>query len=162
MIEGSRSLFLAGGISNCEDWQPLAVETLMGYDFPFYILNPRRKNFPMNNPSAAKEQIEWEHYYLQRATAILFWFPPQTLCPITLYELGAWSMVKDKKLFVGADQEYARLLDLQIQTRLARPEIKITSSLNDLCVQVTKWVDDIFPTKRRTRKDYPKKANQAD
>jgi hypothetical protein len=35
----------------------------------------------------------------------MFWFPCETLCPITLYELGAWTVLAPQtgtKLFVGA------------------------------------------------------------
>ncbi len=48
----------------------------------------------------------WEHDHLRRAKAIMFWFPSETLCPITLYELGAWTILARQtgtKLFVGAD-----------------------------------------------------------
>jgi len=50
------------------------------------------------------------------------------LCPITLYELGTWLMT-DKPLFVGVHPAYARRLDVEIQTRLVRPEVKIVYSL---------------------------------
>jgi hypothetical protein len=26
-----------------------------------YLFNPRRENFPINDPNASKEQIEWEY-----------------------------------------------------------------------------------------------------
>jgi hypothetical protein len=99
------SLFLSGGITGCQPWQRPIADRLM--DLPLTILNPRRANFPINDPDAAVEQIEWEHRHLRRATAVLFWSPPETLCPITLYELGAWSMTS-KPLFVGAHPKYQR------------------------------------------------------
>ena len=100
------------------------------------IINPRRANFDLDNVQLLEPQIEWEHQRLLQARAILFWFPAQTLCPITLYELGAWSMT-NKPLFVGTHPEYQRKYDVKIQTRLVRPEITIQDSLEKLVLQIT-------------------------
>ena len=72
---------------------------------------------------------------LQMADAILFWFCSETLQPITLYELGAWSM-SNKPLFVGVHPAYLRSLDVIVQTRLTRPEIHVVDSLQALAAQV--------------------------
>ena len=130
------SLFLAGGITACDDWQRRAAAALA--DLPLAILNPRRTNFPIHDPSAAATQIEWEHRHLRKAAALLFWFPSETLCPITLYELGACSM-STKPLFVGTHPEYQRRQDVVIQTRLARPEVEVVDSLDHLSRQVRSW-----------------------
>lgn len=132
----NNSLFLAGGITGCPEWQGKMVQLLSGTGLT--LLNPRRKNFPIGDPSAAGEQITWEHKALRDATAILFWFPCETLCPIVLYELGTWSM-KGKRLFVGVHPKYKRRLDVEIQTGLVRPEIKIVYTLNELAKQVKEW-----------------------
>jgi hypothetical protein len=131
-----RSLFLAGGITACGDWQRDISHALA--DLPFDVLNPRRANFPMDDPNAAEEQIRWEHRYIRRATAVLFWFPSETLCPITLYELGTCTMM-GKPLFVGTHPAYARRSDVIIQTRLARPEIVVVDSLDALLDQARSW-----------------------
>lgn len=128
-----KSFFLAGGITGCKNWQEEVVELLK--DLPIVLLNPRRKDFPINDPNAAKAQIEWECKHLRKASAILFWFPCETLCPIVLYELGSWSMT-DKKLFVGVHPEYKRRQDVEIQTGLTRPEIKIVYDLESLSRQI--------------------------
>jgi hypothetical protein len=130
------SLFLAGGITGCPDWQSQVVPLLA--EQPLTLLNPRRTNFPIHDPSASVQQIEWEHRHLHRASAILFWFPCETLCPITLYELGAWSMTS-KPLFVGTHSDYRRRLDVVVQTWLARPTIEVASSLEALADQVKEW-----------------------
>ena len=39
-------------------------------------------------------------------------------------------------IFVGMDKEYERKQDVVIQTKLARPEIKIVYSLEDLAQQI--------------------------
>ncbi|MBE9215348.1 nucleoside 2-deoxyribosyltransferase domain-containing protein [Plectonema cf. radiosum LEGE 06105] len=129
------AIFLGGGISNCPDWQSQMVEFLK--PSPWIILNPRRANFPIDNPDASKQQIAWEHRHLRLASSILFWFPQETICPITLYELGAWSMT-DKPLFIGVHPNYPRRQDVEIQTALVRHEINIVYSLEELAKQIFK------------------------
>ena len=105
----------------------------------FVLFNPRRENFPIGDPLAAPEQIKWEYDYLRMADAILFWFPCETICPIVLYELGAWSR-SDKPLFVGVHPDYRRRADVEIQTGLARPDVDIVYSLDALAAQVIEWL----------------------
>jgi len=130
---GSKFLFLAGGITGCPDWQQEMRQRLEGTDW--ILLNPRRADFPIGDPNAALEQITWEYEYLRRATAILFWFPCETICPIVLYELGAWSMTF-KPLYVGVHPNYSRRQDVEIQTKLERPDVVIVYSLDDLAAAV--------------------------
>ena len=130
------SIFLAGGITGCSDWQffmSVGLQCLTD----LVVFNPRRKNFVMKK-DAAREQIAWEYEYLRKATAISFWFPHETLCPIVLYELGAWSMT-DKKIFVGVDPGYQRKEDVEIQTSLVRPDVQICTSLDELVASIALW-----------------------
>ena len=92
----------------------------------------------MDDPSAAEVQIRWEFDHLRRASARLFWFPSATLCPIALFELGAWSMGREP-LFVGVDPLYARRADVETQLRLARPDVQVVYSTRDLAAQVRDW-----------------------
>jgi len=126
-------LFLAGGIQGCPDWQSDMVSLL--HDTSWVVLNPRRTNFPIHDPTAADAQIQWEYDHLRYADVILFWFPCETLCPIVLYELGAWSMTK-KPLYVGVHPDYQRRQDVEIQTRLSRPDVRIVYSLEALAQEV--------------------------
>ncbi|MCB0353192.1 MAG: nucleoside 2-deoxyribosyltransferase domain-containing protein [Bdellovibrionales bacterium] len=135
-IEIRNSLFIGGGISDCPDWQREMIELLS--DLPITAFNPRRPDFPMGDPAASLQQIDWEHRHLKLAEAILFWFPKETLCPITLYELGKWT-VSNKKLFIGVHPDYQRKIDVEIQTRLERPEVTVVNSLHDLAAQVQEW-----------------------
>ena len=128
-----KSLFIAGGITGCPDWQQDIVKLLSDTDIT--ILNPRRANFPIHIPGVELEQVTWEHQNLRRACAISFWFPKETICPIVLYELGAWS-VTDIPIFVGMHPEYQRRQNVEIQTGLVRPEVEIVYSLQELANQV--------------------------
>ena len=67
------AVFLAGGITGCEDWQSRARALLAPTGA--WILNPRRAHFPLDDPTAAPHQIDWEFRHLRRADVVLFWFP---------------------------------------------------------------------------------------
>lgn len=110
------SLFLAGGISGTDDWQATVTQSLR--QTPLALLNPRRRDYPWHDPLAAEEQIDWEFRHLRRASAVLFWFPPETLCPIALFELGGRTMAREQPLFVGHHPNYARRQDVAIQLKL--------------------------------------------
>lgn len=126
-----KTLFAAGGITGCPDWQAELYNHLQGFKEDWTFVNPRRPNFPMYDPSAAEEQIRWEYAALDKADAISFWFPKETLCPITLFELGKW-IRSDKPLFIGTHLGYKRLLDVYIQTKLERPSIVVVSTITEL------------------------------
>ena len=136
------SLFLAGGIgvgAVVPDWQSAFAARFA--DTHLCLLNPRRDDYPADDPNALRQQIEWEHRYLKAASAISFWFVAETLCPITLYELGAWANGCDeagrkKPIFVGAHPDYARRADLFVQLSLVRPEVEIVATLGELEAQV--------------------------
>lgn len=127
------SLFLAGGISDAENWQQQLLQLLPQGDYT--VLNPRRTLFSGDDPAAAVEQIEWEFRHIRRASVVAFWFPPQTLCPIALFELGACSAA-GAAIVVGTDANYARRDDVEVQLRLRRPEVAIAHCLLELAEQV--------------------------
>jgi hypothetical protein len=96
-------------------------------------------------------------------TPFLFRFPKETLCPITLYELGVWSSltkhepgrssVKDGQftpVMIGVDPDYARKDDVRIQTGLCRPEVPVVEALDDLVAAVGVWYDAEMQRRSRT------------
>lgn len=134
---GYPSLFLAGGITNCPDWQADATNGLA--PMPMIIINPLQENFPMGDPEAGLAQIVWEHHYLHFVDAILFWFPEETLCPIALFELGSW-LKTDKPLFIGCHPNYGRRFDVQVQVSLARRDQVVHDHLGDVLADVRHWI----------------------
>ncbi len=132
------AVFLAGGISGCGDWQAEAVAALDDVAHGV-LVNPRREQFDLADGRAARAQIQWEHERLRAVDAILFWFPDATLCPIALYELGAWSMTRTP-LFVGTAPEYARRTDVIEQTALARPDVVVRKALGDVVDDLRRWL----------------------
>lgn len=129
------TVFMAGGITNCPDWQQELRELLQ--DVPNgTLVNPRRKDFPIHDPNAAKEQIAWEHRWLGKADYISFWFCKETLCPIVLFELGT-AMFRGKPVIVGVEPGYEREPDVRIQTRLYMPTNRaIVTSLRGLANEI--------------------------
>ena len=133
------SLFLAGGITNCPDWQSAMIEELRCQSVcaDLTIYNPRRTDFDIKNPRASEEQICWEFAKLRDADIVSFWFAPGSVNPIVFYELGMWGNSREgRPMCVGCDHEFTRIPDVVMQTRLARPELSVQSSLSALVDQV--------------------------
>jgi len=129
-------LFLAGGITECEDWQSYVCEELKDIE-ELTIYNPRRKSSVFN----VEEQISWEYSHLNNADIIFFWFSKETLNPITLYELGMWANSRnDIAILLGVDPEYKRKIDVNIQTQLAKPGTIIYDNIPDMLEKL----QDIF------------------
>ena len=136
-------IFLAGGITNCPDWQTDIIAKLRGSRIitDLDIYNPRRKNFPIHEPNASLEQIKWEFEKLKTADMIIFWFSRGSLNPIVLYELGMWGNSRNTKIIIGTDTEYERRRDVIIQTNLARPELPLLCSLEGIVEEIKRIVD---------------------
>jgi hypothetical protein len=114
------TVFLAGGIGNCPDWQADMVSLFE--DTSLVLLNPRRKEFEVPwTRQASEEQINWEFEALKRADIVLFWFAEGgSVQPIALYELGSHARDRGKRIVVGTHPDYARRDDIEIQVRLLR------------------------------------------
>lgn len=182
-------VFLAGGITDCPDWQAEAVRLFDAYDgepeagrlpasweriqlahlgpsdtvelggfarpvsTELMVLSPRRANFPIHDPAAAAEQIEWEYQALRAADVVLFWFPKSTSAqPIALFELGAHSANPVKRIVVGADPAYSRRQDVEIQLRLVRgPRFPVHSDLATTCMAALRIYSSMAATCRTDR-----------
>jgi hypothetical protein len=161
-----KSLFMAGGIVGCPNWQ----QELRGHLSEcnnLVLINPRRENFPIDDPNAADEQIKWEFNAMVMADAISFWFCEETIQPIVLFELGRWStpchpvlfpdppshqnipgksaVVKirnePKKIFVGVHPNYPRRKDVEVQLSLIQPQLEIAYNLDLLYDQIEEWAN---------------------
>lgn len=153
------SLFLAGGITGCEDWQAQMIDALKWEDAIIY--NPRRSNFPINDPTVAEVQIAWEFDKLAKATIVSFWFAHGTDNPIVLYELGLWgNSMPGRPIVVGCDEGYSRKMDVIIQTQLARPEIFVVGSLRDLAGVVREIIREINGSQPRIPKVFERKISE--
>lgn len=127
------SVFLAGGITNCPDWQSEAVKALV--DEEVTLFNPRRKVYPMDDPNAAQEQIAWEFERLRSADIAAFWFSVGSLNPIVLFEFGS-ALEREQSIVVGVHPDYARKIDVEIQVALARPSVTVVSSFEEFILRI--------------------------
>ena len=122
--------FLAGGITDCEDWQSKVIEyleeTIILDDL--VLLNPRRKTFDVTDKSASRKQIEWEFNALNNMDIFTMYFADSaSVQPICMYELGRhlermqhrFTHDWRDRIFVGIEDGYSRLTDVVIQTGLA-------------------------------------------
>jgi hypothetical protein len=140
--DGEITLFVAGGITDCPDWQAQFFKLMkreLGKNFPIVLMSPRRDDFDVSNPDETVKQIKWEFDHLQPADIIVFWFCKETLCPIVLYELGVQMGRKlhynghgTPKIFIGVEKGYERAEDIAIQTQLVNDHYVILSSVEDL------------------------------
>jgi hypothetical protein len=148
------SLFLAGGITACEDWQHEICGQLRDIA-GLVVFNPRREDYTGD----VAGQIRWEWQHLRDAHAISFWFAAETVQPITLFELGRWTAEAlpsgaratendverqrcRKTVFVGVHEEYSRRLDIEIQLRYQCPDLEIVQSIPALVEQIRNWAVD--------------------
>lgn len=148
------SVFLAGGITGCPDWQQQAQRLLADLDVT--VINPRRADFPIGDPTAAPAQIAWEFDHLHRATAILFWFPasegPQ---PIALYELGRY-LALGRPLAVGCDPAYPRRQDVIEQVGLAAHDMPVWGNLSATCIAAGAAVASAYRAGQAATPDGPR------
>lgn len=131
-------VFLGGGISNCPDWQAEMIGRFVDMDSKFTLMNPRRASFDVSSVADSDFQIEWEYFHLSAADAVIFWFPYNTLCPITLYELGVHAAM-DTTIFVGCHPAYPRKFDVEKQLSLIRPDVTVHDNFAPLVQDVKDW-----------------------
>jgi len=127
-------IFMAGGITNCPDWQQEFISHFDGYDY-VTLFNPRRKDFDVADPNASERQIVWEHRHLEEADVIIYWFSRGSLNPIVLYELGKY-IGSEKHIFIGIDEEYERKYDVEAQSKLMYYNLSFFDSIQSLAEAV--------------------------
>lgn len=133
--EDEVKVFLAGGITNCPDWQKEVIDNLKKYDAKYpgeldklVVFNPRRPNFPIGDPNASREQITWEFNALNEMDIFsMFFTDGPSDQPICMYELGRNILRMqvlnpanyDHRIVISCDPKYKRFEDVKIQTELA-------------------------------------------
>ena len=128
--DGDITVFLAGGITGCRDWQS---EVLNEFDNdPCYenivFFNPRRKEFDINTRSETTKQIQWEFDMLEQCDIFSMYFcGSESDQPICMYELGRniprmqvrFPVDWPYRLIISSEENYKRKTDVVIQTGLA-------------------------------------------
>lgn len=149
----SNTVFLAGGITDCYEWQDLIIRLLMktkdDLNRDILILNPRRLNFPMGDPGETDRQIEWEFDALMSANIFSVWFAnSSSVQPITLYELGRQVVVRKKypeSVVVGAARGYLRRQDVCKQLALVDSTIseRISVTMENHAENIRRALKDV-------------------
>jgi len=119
------SVFLAGGITKCEDWQSKVIKRLEPYSVT--IFNPRRKSFDINDLTETLKQIAWEFNRLEEMDIFSMYFcNSESDQPICMYELGRYICRMQERfpdwkdrIVVSVEEGYSRADDVFVQTRLA-------------------------------------------
>ena len=121
------SVFLAGGITNCKNWQKEVIKELNDIE-KLTIYNPRRTNFDLSNKYINHEQMEWEFERLEKMDIFSMYFCGGTsIQPICMYELGR-NIVRmqnrfpsdwEKRIVISCEVDYIRKHDVIVQTLLA-------------------------------------------
>lgn len=148
-------VFLAGGITNCANWQQEVIDLLNKDEAQLenlVILNPRRENFPINDPFAAFEQIEWEYKMLEQCDIFSMYFSAgESDQPICMYELGRnilrmqmrFPFDWEKRIIISVEEGYKRKSDVFIQVGFATNDMIIAGSMSDHDISVKCHANDI-------------------
>lgn len=120
------SVFLAGGITNCKEWQKEVIKELEDYNIS--IFNPRQEHFDVTDKNASYKQIRWEFERLEQMDIFSMYFcNDNSDQPICMYELGR-NIVRmqnrfpsdwDQRIVISVEPGYKRAADVRIQTELA-------------------------------------------
>lgn len=127
-------VFVAGGITNCPPWQWKLCDMLDDFQYGT-LFQPRREDFPIDDPSAAEQQIKWEKKALWNCDVFSIWFSAgESVQPICMFELGthstrALASYDALQVAVGVEPGYKRAQDVEIQMSLIHRNLEISDSL---------------------------------
>lgn len=146
-------LYLAGDITSSIVWQNDLIGLLK--DNLGTIFNPRRKRFSMDNPNQSFAQIQWNHRMIKQMDAVIFCFTIESN-PITLLELGLFltkettsgRLYRYFPTFICILPNYEKQKELEMQISLWRSDIHIVNKLEDLAIQIIKWIHHIKQEER--------------
>lgn len=115
-------VFLAGGITNCGEWQQEMISFLDQQLTPHseyndvVILNPRRNG--VDWVDIADQQIKWKFNAIKMSDIFTMWFDgSESIQPICLFELGK-ALVTKERIVLGVHTKYRRYYDVQYQCAL--------------------------------------------
>lgn len=125
---GDISVFLAGPVTTCEDWQNQVVMAFQNEDDDLILINPRRDSFDINKKEETRKQIEWEFNMIELCDIFSMYFcGGESVQPISMYELGR-NLVRMQQRFpsdwrhrivITVDPKYEKFNDVVTQVHLA-------------------------------------------
>ena len=164
-------IFLAGGITNCSDWQKSLIENLQltlkekEYFSNLIFINPRRKSsIFFKNEEEIIKQIKWEFKYLNKCDLFTMFFDNSKLSdqPICFYELGKYlnqfqNIYKnnyEEHIIISYKKGFRRTLDLKIQVDLAtNSKIKPIEieEIGEYSIILINKIENLFNKKKKQR-----------
>lgn len=135
-----KCLFVVG-----EEWRASVQERLV--TFPVTVVSSRRpmtkpKETPHSEPFEYKTMLEWENAYIDRCQAVMFWFPWESSCAESMFQLGRLARDRRIVLFVGAHPNYRCRESLVQLMKYVRPEVLVASTFEKLMSQLVGWADE--------------------
>lgn len=119
------SVFLAGGITGCPNWQKEVIKELEYENVSVY--NPRQEHFVVTDKNASYKQIAWEYERLEKMDIFSMYFcRGDSIQPICLYELGR-NIIRlqnrfprdwQNRIIISIEDGYQREQDVIIQVDL--------------------------------------------
>ena len=152
-----KSVFLAGGITNCPDWQQKVIDQLHKErclsNKRFAIFNPRREEWDMNSGEEESiKQIEWEAKRFRQSSIFSFYFcNSESQQPITLFELGRYATKAinnfdcdwQDRIIVSVENGYSRELDVVTQCGLMDIKVFTDATPKSHAQLIAKAINDI-------------------
>lgn len=136
------SVFLAGGITDCDNWQEEVIDKLDSIP-DLTIFNPRRnktkRDFVCEGWIDPYEQIGWEFDRLEKADIFSMYFcNSESVQPICLYELGRNVLRMQnrfpsdwwERVIIDIEDGYKRSTDVIVQMRLCAFGLPIYADAN--------------------------------
>ena len=148
-------VFLAGGITNCKNWQKSVIDWLDVHDTEVSVFNPRRESFDITDKSASFIQVEWEFRRLEKMDIFSMYFcNGNSDQPICMYELGRnvlrmqnrFPSDWQKRIVVTVEDGYRRANDVSIQMALAAPNVTVYHGGNPIlhATRIKECVDNLM------------------
>lgn len=158
------TVFLAGGITNCRNWQKEIISRIEKNTHYFcdslIVFNPRRENFPIDDKSAAFQQIEWEYEMLENCDIFSMYFcSGESDQPICMYELGRnilrmqmrFPSDWQDRIIVSVEDGYRRKQDVLIQTSLSTGNKVFVNTQISPEISIDYHTDNIIKAYKRRR-----------
>lgn len=142
------TVFFSGGITGAPDWQNPFAQRLN--DLDIILFNPRRESIDMYDLEDMEAQIDWEYNNMKLSDIVIFWFPKEAKCMITLLELGRFLERSDSNFIIGVEEGYERANDVYFQTKHGKKTYfkeNIVSSLEDLEKKLREEIQELQSTK---------------
>lgn len=147
--------FLGGGITDCWEWQDevirlLKIESTKVNLDGLVLFNPRRKNFPINDPKQSRKQINWEFDAIGISDIFSMFFAGGTESsqPICFYELGKELGIKYpdfNNLVVTCENNFFRINDVKVQVELMTSNsIKVGSDVKEHVAMIIEKYNDFW------------------